>query len=124
MAMQQGHVEVDFNGKVKLLRFDFNAIADLEEYFGKGIAAIMDEERIGFSTIRALYWAGLKWKDRGLTIDRTGAMIQNKMQDGTDFKELMEPIIKGLQASGFLGQAKEDDEADAEAGDSEDESPN
>lgn len=115
MAMQQGYVEVEFNGEVKLMKFDFNAIADLEEYFGKGIAAIMDEERIGFSTIRALYWAGLKWKERGLTIERAGAMIQKKMQEGTDFKELMEPIVKGLQASGFLGKTKDDDDENEDA---------
>jgi hypothetical protein len=122
MGMQQGYVEVEFNGEVKLLRFDFNAIADIEEYFGKGIASIMDEERVGFSTVRALYWGGLKWKIKGLTIERAGAMIQSKMQeDGADFKELMQPIVKGLKASGFMGKKKD---ADDEAQDGEDEPKN
>lgn len=104
MSRQQGFIEVEFNGENKLLRFDFNALADLEDHFNIGIANIMSEQRIGFSTIRALYWAGLKWKDKGLTLERAGAMIQNKMNDGANFEELLEPIVKALQASGLMGK--------------------
>ena len=59
---------------------------------------------------------------KGLTIEKTGAMIQSKMQDdGATIDELMKPIIKGLQASGFMGET-EDDEDDEE--DNEDDSKN
>lgn len=102
MTIQRRYVEVEFRGEVKLLRFDFNALADMEEYFGKGIRSIMQEENIGFRTIRALYWAGLKWKDRGLTIERTGQLIEQKIEDGVTFQELMQPVVKALGFSGLM----------------------
>lgn len=125
MGMQKGYVEVEFKGKAHLLRFDFNAIADIEEYFGKGIGAIMDEERVGFSTVRALYWGGLKWKIKGLTIEKTGKMIQKKMiEDESNFKELMEPIVKGLQASGYMGKPNPEGEEEDDNEDTEDDEKN
>lgn len=99
------HVEVEIGGKVRLLRFDFNAIADIEEYFNKGIVAIMDEERMGLSTIRALYWGGLKWKMKGLTISQTGSMIQKELEEGNaTIADLMKPIAKAMQSSGVMGK--------------------
>lgn len=112
MSQQRRFIEVTFGEETKLLRFDFNALADLEEHFGKGIRSIMQEENIGFRTIRALYWAGLKWKERGLTIERAGQMIESKLEDGVSFKELMEPIVKALRASGLMSKRSEDGDGD------------
>jgi hypothetical protein len=103
MANKQGYAEVEFDGETKLLRFNFNAMADVEEYFGIGIGVIMSEERIGFSTIRALYWAGLKWKMKGLTIERVGDMLTDKMDnENISFMELMDPITKAIKAAGWI----------------------
>jgi O-phosphoseryl-tRNA(Cys) synthetase len=107
------YVTVQFGDKEKQLRFDFNAMADLEQHFGKGIAGIFNEEQIGFNTIRCFYWAGMKWKDRGLTVERTGKMLMKKVdEDGSDIEELMKPILEALQASGLMGDmnAEEDEE--------------
>lgn len=104
MATQRRYAEVTFGDEVKLIRFDFNALADLEEHFGKGINAIMQEENIGFRTIRALYWAGLKWKERGLTIERAGKLIESKLEDGVSVQELMEPVVRALRSSGLMSK--------------------
>jgi len=109
----KGYVEVEFEGKNKLLRFDFNAMADLEDLFGGGIGYIFREHNIGFKTVRGFYWAGLKWKERGLTIERVGQMLQTKIEEGKNIEELMDPIIKALERSGFLGK-KKDEEEDSE----------
>jgi hypothetical protein len=105
---KQGYVKVTFNGEEKLLRFDFNAMADLEDHFDKGISTIFDSNRIGFSTIRALYWAGLKWKISGLTIEKAGAMLSDKMEsEGISFNELMTPITKAITAAGWIKPKEE-----------------
>lgn len=115
MAKRQGYAEVEFGGEVKLLRFDFNAMADLEEHFDKGISAIMGEERIGFSTIRALYWAGLKWKMKGLTIAHVGDMLTDKMDDeDISFTELMDPITKAIKAAGWIKEQHQKDKKEDE----------
>lgn len=101
-------VPVEFNGEQKQLRFDFNAMAELEDHLGKGLAAIFREDNIGFRTVRAFYWAGLRWKDRGLTVERAGQLLQQKIDEGESFEGLMVPIMKALQLSGFMGrEAKE-----------------
>lgn len=115
MARKQGYAEVEFNGEVKLLRFDFNAMADLEEHFDKGVASIMSEERIGFSTIRALFWVGLKWKMKGLTIERVGDMLTEKMDDDEiSFMELMDPITKAIKAAGWIKDQPQKEKEDEE----------
>jgi hypothetical protein len=103
MAGKQGYAKVEFNGEEKLLRFDFNAMADVEELFDRGIATLMSKERVGFSTIRALYWAGLKWKMQGLTITKTGQMLQEKLEDDNcTFEDLMIPIKKAITVAGWI----------------------
>lgn len=105
----QRYVSVEFGGEEKLLRFDFNAIADMEEHFGKGLASIFREENIGFRTVRGLYWAGLRWKERGLTVERTGHLLQEKMeQEGVTIQDLLEPVMEAINKSGFLGAQTEE----------------
>lgn len=118
MAQKQGFAKVTFEGEEKFLRFDMNALADLEDHFDKGIAALMDKNRMGFSTIRGLYWAGLKWKMPGLTLEKVGNMLTKKMEEeDISFKELMEPIKKAIAAAGWIKQKK----ADSQASEDEDE---
>ena len=59
-----------------LLRYDVNSICELEEKTGKGLFKLIAEESIGFSLIRGLIWAGLKHRNRGLTLDIVGLWIQ------------------------------------------------
>jgi len=94
--------------KPRKLRYTFNSVADLEEKAGTGIGALMSEEKIGFYTVRLLTWAGLKWQDKGLTLERTGNMIQTYFDNGGDFVTLMNFITVALQLSGILGKPTEE----------------
>lgn len=98
-------IPVEFGDKEKELRFDFNAMSELEESFGKGIVAVLNEEQVGFRLIREFYHKGLKHgRDRGLTLDRTGKMLMDKMHDeGISFDGLMKPIFEALDKSGLFG---------------------
>ena len=95
--------EVELGGKVRKLRFDFNGVADLEDHYGKPIGRIMSEESMGFSTIRAMYWAGLKWNDQGITVQRVGTMLMKKLEQGTELEDLAQTVMKALLQSGVLG---------------------
>ena len=112
--MSQQYVEIELDGKTRLLRFDFNTVSELEERLGKGIIGVLTKEQVGFNMTRALYWAGLKWKDRGLTIERTGQMLQKEVEKGKSLNDLMEPVVNALMKSGLLGKVDEDTEEDEE----------
>lgn len=106
-SSKRGYSQIEVRGETKVIRFDLNAVADLEEYYGKGFGAIMSEEAVGFSTLRALYWAGLKWQMKGLTIAQAGIIVQEKIADGEEMKDLFKPINKALQDSGLMGKKQE-----------------
>jgi hypothetical protein len=106
------YIEIELDGKVKQLRYDFNAIADMEERMGKGVGAIFNEQNVGFNTLRLFYWAGLKWKDKGITVERAGDMLQKEIENGSDIGELMEPVLKALKLSGVMGKSQDEEETE------------
>ena len=69
-------VELD---KKRNLRYDFNALIEIEEMTGKSINIVLgslgsgDDARL--SDVRLLIYAGLKWEDPDLTVEETGAII-------------------------------------------------
>ncbi|MFS1513061.1 hypothetical protein VQL36_11580 [Chengkuizengella sp. SCS-71B] len=110
-------VEVHFGETTKRLKFDFNAMYEIEESMGKGISAILKEDQIGFRMIQVFYYAGLKHgKDRGITLDNVGQLLTSKIQDEEcSFEDLMQPILKALDKSGLFGKGvKLDPSADYE----------
>lgn len=122
MSKHLGIVYVEINGEQKPFRLDLNAIADLEELLGKGIGSILTEENVGFRTIRAFYWAGLRFKDRGLTVERAGDMVQKMLsEDGKSFADLMVPVQEALVASGLIKMKKADEEESESENDSKNE---
>lgn len=100
------YVEIELGGKTRKLKFDFNAIADIEDKAKVGIGALLSEERIGFNTIRLLLWGGLKHQNKGLTIDATGSMVHEYLTNGGNPEELLESIIKAIELSGIIGKSE------------------
>ena len=91
--------EIELMGKLRRIKFDYNALADLEDTAGKSIGTLFtDESNIGFSTIRLLVWAGLRHDERGLTLQRTGLMIDQYMSDGGELSTLLQPFFAALKA--------------------------
>lgn len=85
------------DGNEYLLKFGFNAVADLEDKYDKPIHQILDEEKISFTTLRALYWAGMKWKMPGITIPQVGQMLEKELEAGQSLKDLFEPVGEALK---------------------------
>lgn len=105
-------VEIQFEGdggKVRRLRYDFNAISELEERLNVTIGQLMAPgHQSGFREIRGFLWAGLKWENRALTPEKIGELIQQHINAGGELSLLMDKATQALQASGLFGVPKEE----------------
>jgi len=106
--MSEQYVQVEIGGKTRLLRYDYNAICDIEEKFGKGVAAIFSEEQVGFNTVRLFLWAGLKWKDPGLTAQRVGQWLQKEAEEGRKPLEFLNVVMEGLKKAKVIQEQQEE----------------
>lgn len=111
-------VRIELDGKDRYLKFDFNAMSDFEQVTGFSLFQSM--QNMGIGTIRALYWAGLKHKDRGLTLERTGKMLSKEFENGAQLDDLIKPIMEALEESGIIPKGTSD-ELDDETEDIEEE---
>ncbi len=107
--MNYVNIELD---KPRRIRFDTNALCDAEEALGVGIGAMLNQQ-VGFRVIRALLWAGLKWEDRGLTLERTGTLIQKYLENGGDLGALGETLTRALMVSGLFESSEGNSKAEA-----------
>lgn len=93
---------LDGNGE-RRLRFGFNQVSEVELMAGKPIHKLVeDEDNIGLSTLRVLLWGGLKSQDKGITLDRTGNLIENYLENDGDLAELNKKISEALQRSKWI----------------------
>ena len=109
--MNYVNIELD---RPRRIRFDTNALCDAEEALGVGIGAMMNQQ-MGFRAIRALLWAGLRWEDRGLTLERTGRLMQQFLENGGGFDALAEKVTSALLASGLFKTQGDEGNGEAEA---------
>lgn len=110
------------NGRKRRLRFDINALADFEQETGMGFAQLM-RQKAAFASVRAMLWAGLKFEDRGLTIEQVGDLIGEYLKDENvalgdhSVDGLLSLAIEAAVTQGALGRLPKiepDAEADAE----------
>ena len=106
---ERAFVEVELGGKTRLMKYDFNAICDIEEKFGKGVAAIFTDQQVGFNTIRLFLWAGLKWKLPGLQPQQVGQWLQEEAEQGRQPMEFMRPILEALRRAKILREVTPDE---------------
>lgn len=111
-------IELKFNGDEKLrrLRYDFNAISELEEKMDAPIGTLLSENRMGFRAIRGLLWAGMKWENRSLTPQAVGELIQKHLDAGGDLPGLTDKATQALRLSGIFGKEEEAEDPKKEAG--------
>lgn len=103
-------IELD---RTRHLRYDVNAIADLETELGSGLSEIFDEKNVGISTIRAVLWAGLKWEDRSMTILKAGILMTEYLEvEGNTFEGLAEIVVSGLTTAKWLSNGDEVQDGD------------
>ncbi len=91
-------IELD---KTRHLKFSINAISDADRVFrkeyGKSIAEfIQPGEPIIFDIARVILWAGLKWEDPSMTIEKAGDLIELWSTSGNKPEDLVKAISEGL----------------------------
>jgi hypothetical protein len=91
------------NGNSQTLKYGYNAICELEEASGKPLQELFTEN-VGLSTIRLLIWAGLKWKNNGITKQQVGFMLEELMDNGT-FQDVGKKAVELLAES--LGKGEQ-----------------
>lgn len=94
---------IELGGKERWVRFDYNAICDMESRSGLGIMKLMDENA-GFNTLRLLLWAGIKHENKALTPEMVGAWVQEYVNNGGKIEKLFEDAAMELGNSGILGK--------------------
>lgn len=110
------------SGRTRYLRFDVNALADFEQETGMGFAQMINQKAL-FGGTRALLWAGLKFQDKALTVERVGELMGEYLRDDGvepgehNINTLMQVTLAAAVEQGALGKLKridEDDEEDAQ----------
>ena len=96
---------VELGGKTRNIRYNFNALCDVEEATGKSITEIS-----GLSSIRVLLWAGLRWEDKSLTAQRVGMWIEEYLNDGGEMDDLVNAAMKALNSTGIMKKQQENNE--------------
>lgn len=93
--------KVRLNGEDHILKFGFNAISELEQYYDKGIFQVITEETLGFNTIRSIIWAGMLWKAPQIKVHHVGEMLEQEMEANEEFdlEALMKTTIEALYES-------------------------
>lgn len=68
---------VQLGGRRRVIRYDFNALCDLEETLGvSGVEALnVKLSEFGFGTIRAFTWAGLLHEEPDVTVREVGVWL-------------------------------------------------
>lgn len=83
-------------------RYDFNAISDMEDAYGRPIGDVFRDERLTFSAMRLLVWGGQKGRISGYTKAQAGQDIQAYVEGGGNIGALAEKILKAVRDSGFF----------------------
>src|SRR4051794_576100 len=61
----------------RILRFDYNALCDVEPLLREELSEILRQGHMSMGDLRALMFAGLKWDDARLTVQKVGNLIEN-----------------------------------------------
>lgn len=103
-------VNFEVKNNTKRLRYDFNALADIEQMAGVGAEELFSQKRAGFHLIRLLLWGGLRADDPGITVQRAGLIVSDMLKEGYTLEDIGALIQDGLIKSGLLDKADEEAE--------------
>jgi len=85
-------VEIELD-KVRTLKFDLNAFAELEDAYGTVEDAMKAMEKGSIKALRAVLWSGLVHEDEELTLKQVGSMIS--ISDLQNFTNKITQAVSG-----------------------------
>lgn len=107
-------VPIELGGKMRNIRYNTNAICDIETTAGQPIMSVY---RSGLVGVRMMLWGGMKWEEKGLTPNLVGLWLDDYYDEGGKFEELNKIILEALQNSGFYKSLTEDEAEQEEKND-------
>ena len=72
----RGEVAIEIGGKERTLRYDLNAVAEMEGHLGAPIMKVFSGDNIGLREVRALLYFGLHGSDPSLTMNKINDMFE------------------------------------------------
>jgi hypothetical protein len=111
-------IYIKLDGKDRLLRYDINSVTRIEELFGGKslITMLSNPAYFGFSLIRALLWGGLRHREKGLTLDRTGILMQEYLDAGGSLGDISDKVMEALTEAGIFKTTKENEPEEDDEG--------
>ena len=91
-------IHIVLGGKERRLRYDLNALAEVENRLNISSFTQLKDTVIGFKTVRTLIWAGLAHEDPALTETDVGAWIG---PGGVSMLDAMQKVVEAfVEATG------------------------
>jgi len=88
-------LEVLIDGKAHLLKFDFNAQADVEQQLGLNLLLGDNPFKLGVRGVRAMLWACVRQSEPEVTLEEAGAWINRANLAGV-IKDLARVLALGF----------------------------
>lgn len=104
----RGYITIELDGEEYALRYDFDALARLDQRLGQSFFKVLQEGNLGFHVIREALAAGLANPANG----RGATKALRSLVPG-EFDYYVEKVIEGLEAAGILKQADDEGEPTA-----------
>ena len=108
-------VEKGVETNPRRLRFDFNALADFEQINGMGLGQLLSMKAV-FGTTRAMLWAGCKWDDPTLTLEKAGDLMGEYIRSGGGIDTILGKCFEAAIEQGAIGTTPKKDESDDDSG--------
>lgn len=90
---KRGYVEIELDKKRKL-RYDFNAMCELEDVLGRPLQELSDKN-LRMKDMRAMLWAGLLHQDPDLDILEVGNLID----EAESMQYVAEKVAEAIELS-------------------------
>ena len=90
---RRGYVEIELDKKRKL-RYDFNAMCELEDALGRSLQE-MNDKNVRMKDMRAMLWAGLIHEDPDLDIVEAGNLID----EAESLQYVAEKVAEAIELS-------------------------
>ena len=104
-------VEKGIETNPRRLRFDFNALADFEQINGMGLGQLLSMKAV-FGTTRAMLWAGCKWDDPTLTLEKAGDLMGEYIRSGGGIDTVLGKCFEAAISQGAIGTTPKDESDD------------
>jgi len=96
---------IKIQDKEYTLKYDINALALLEDITGKSISNVL-QENMGISTLRNLFYVGLKRNHKDITVEQVGDIMQDYIDEHKSVERLSALITEAFEKSNLATEKK------------------